>query len=76
MKLFDLITIRDVEVNTCRQCIHFKSEPALIEDTYPGLTSMSSGFASVRDRDGLCEHHQLYLSGRDGCKNFSVKPGN
>jgi hypothetical protein len=54
----------------CQDCAHFQNEPALIEKFYPGLTAMSSGFASVRDRDGFCNNHQLYLSARDSCPGF------
>jgi len=54
----------------CQQCVHFKNEPALVEAAYRGLTAMSSGFASVRDRDGFCGYHQLYLSARDSCPDL------
>ena len=54
----------------CQNCVHFQNDPAVIEATYPGLTAMSSGFASVRDRDGFCDLHQLYLSARDSCPRF------
>jgi hypothetical protein len=56
----------------CQQCVHFQNDPALIEEVYPGLTAMSSGFASVRDRDGFCNYHQLYLSARDNCPQFAA----
>jgi len=54
----------------CQNCVHFKNEPALVEEVYRGLTAMSSGFASVRDRDGFCGRHQLYLSARDSCPAY------
>jgi hypothetical protein len=54
----------------CGQCVHFQNDPAIIEAAYPGLTVMSSGYASVRDRDGLCNYNQLYLSARDSCPHF------
>jgi hypothetical protein len=54
----------------CEDCAWFQNDPAFIEATYPGLTAMSSGFASVRDRDGLCNYHDLYLSARDSCQQF------
>ncbi|TDW99094.1 hypothetical protein [Dinghuibacter silviterrae] len=54
----------------CQHCAHFQNDPALIEKAYPGLTSLSSGFASVRDQDGFCDYHQLYLSARDNCQDF------
>lgn len=57
----------------CQQCQHFQNDPAFIEATYPGLTTMSSGFASVRDQDGICNYHQLYLSARDTCPVFAPR---
>jgi len=33
---------------------------------------MSSGFASVNDKDGLCNYNQLYLSARDRCPHFAL----
>ena len=57
---------------TCRQCAHFQIDPAAIEQTYPGLKIMSSGYASVRDQDGFCNFHQLYLSARDRCASLQT----
>jgi hypothetical protein len=57
-------------ISACRQCVHFQNDPATVEKAYPGLKIMSSGYASVRDCDGFCDLHQLYLSGRDGCAAF------
>jgi hypothetical protein len=54
----------------CENCAYFQNDPTLIEATYSGLTALSSGFASVRDRDGFCDYHQLYLSARDSCPRF------
>ena len=56
----------------CEKCAYFQNDPALIEAVYRGLTAMSSGFASVRDRDGFCDYHQLYLSARDSCPCFAA----
>lgn len=57
----------------CQNCVHFQNDPAYIEAVYPGLTIMSSGFASVRDRDGLCTYHQLYLSANDSCSHLEIE---
>jgi hypothetical protein len=54
----------------CQECVHFQNDPAHIEAVYPGLKVMSSGFASVRDGDGFCDHHRLYLSRTDNCPDF------
>src|SRR5580658_9886401 len=59
---------------SCKNCIHFQNDPSLIEAAYSGLTALSSGFASVRDRDGFCNYHQLYLSARDRCPAFTPQP--
>jgi hypothetical protein len=59
----------------CQHCIHFQGDPALIEATYTGLTSMSSGYASIRDKDGFCTYHERYLSGRDSCPDFTIRDG-
>jgi hypothetical protein len=73
MNLLKSIQLRS-EGPACRQCVHFQNDPARIEATFSGLTAMSSGYASVRDRDGLCERHQLYLSARDRCSDFTTHP--
>jgi hypothetical protein len=57
----------------CQNCAYFQNDPALIEEAYPGMTVMSSGFASVRDRDGFCNYNQLYLSARDSCPSFAPR---
>lgn len=70
MKLLELIGLRN-RGETCQRCAYFQNDPAEIEKAYPGLTAMSSGYASVRDRDGLCSYNQVYLSAGDSCKNFT-----
>ena len=72
-KLLNAIQLRP-SGPTCRHCAHFHNDPAMVEKVYPGLKTMSSGYASVRDRDGFCDVHQLYLSARDGCPSFQ-SPG-
>jgi hypothetical protein len=71
MKIFDYIQLKSSE-SVCQNCAHFQNDPAIIEKTYPGLAIMSSGFASVRDQDGICNFNQLYLSARDSCPQFVV----
>lgn len=57
----------------CQKCAYFQNDPIVIEDAYPGLTIMSSGYASVRDKDGLCNYNQLYLSLLDSCPHFAPR---
>jgi len=71
MKIFNSIQFTNSgSGQVCKNCAHFKSDPSFIEKTYPGLTIMSSGYASVRDQDGLCSYNELYLSARDSCPHF------
>ena len=70
MKLFELIGFRN-SGNTCKNCVYFQNDPARIEKTYAGLNIMSSGYAAVRDRDGLCSFNNIYLSAGDACVNFT-----
>jgi hypothetical protein len=68
MKIFDSIQLGS-SGPVCQNCAWFQNDPAVIEETYRGLAVMSSGFASVRDRDGFCNLNQLYLSARDHCSH-------
>jgi hypothetical protein len=71
MKIFNSIQLsRRNSDPSCQNCAWFQNDPTLVEEAYPGLTVMSSGFASVRDRDGICNYNQLYLSARDSCPHF------
>ncbi|HZQ14812.1 MAG TPA: hypothetical protein VFB31_18550 [Pseudolabrys sp.] len=58
----------------CRSCRHFRNDAAFIEQTFGGLTSLSSGYGSVRSDDGICLHHERYLSARSSCGDFSPQP--
>ncbi len=69
MKFFERIQLNN-SAPVCRDCAHFQNDPSYIEKTYPGLTTMSSGFASVRDQDGVCSLHQIYLSAKDSCPRY------
>jgi hypothetical protein len=58
---------------SCGSCVHFQNDPAVLEKTWPGLSSISSGFGSVRAQDGICNRHELYLSSGDVCRDFNAK---
>ena len=55
----------------CGNCGYFRNDRAYLEAAMPGLTSMSSGDASVRADDGLCLRHDRYLSARASCADFT-----
>jgi hypothetical protein len=57
----------------CGRCVHFRNDPAYLEAAIAGLSSLSSGNASVRADDGLCLRHDRYLSARAGCADFSSR---
>jgi len=59
----------------CGRCAYFRNAPREIEAAFPGLAVMSSGSASVRAQDGLCDRHGVYLSYRDICGEFKVAAG-
>lgn len=71
MKFLNSIQLQSSK-SSCQQCHYFKNDPAFIEATYPGLTAMSSGYASVRNKDGLCAYHEIYLSATDYCQHFQL----
>jgi len=58
----------------CRACRHFRSDAEFIEAAFGGLTSLSSGYSSVRSDDGICLRHDRYLSARSSCGDFSPQP--
>ena len=58
----------------CGSCRHFRNDPAYLEAAIPGLSSLSSGAASVRADDGLCLAHDRYLSARASCPRFAAPP--
>jgi hypothetical protein len=54
----------------CRSCDHFRNDPKYLETVFEGLTSLSSGYGSVRSDDGVCLRHDRYLSARSSCADF------
>ena len=54
----------------CINCSHFRNSPEYLEETIKGLKTMSSGHASVRMDDGICEKNDEYLSAYDWCDHF------
>jgi hypothetical protein len=59
---------------SCAACRHFTSDPHRIEAMLPGLTTLTSAFASVASGDGICLKHDTYQSGRFRCNDFAVDP--
>jgi hypothetical protein len=59
---------------SCLSCVHFDNSPQSVEASLPWLKTLSSGFASVRDQDGLCALHERYVSARASCPAFRQIP--
>jgi hypothetical protein len=55
----------------CAQCTSFRGKPKDLEALLPGLTSLSSGYASVRSDDGICMRHDRFVGARSCCADFS-----
>ena len=54
----------------CRSCNYFRNDAKYLETAFKGLTSLSSGYGSVRSDDGICLRHDRYLSARSSCSGF------
>jgi hypothetical protein len=59
--------------DACGACRHFDADPDSLERRIPGLRSLSSGSASVRDRDGICELKERYVSAAGCCASFAAR---
>ncbi|HEX8949738.1 MAG TPA: hypothetical protein VF790_12285 [Dissulfurispiraceae bacterium] len=59
----------------CISCNFFDNDPVLIETSFPGLISLSSAYASVREDAGICSRHGLFVSSWRGCKDFENTDG-
>jgi hypothetical protein len=57
----------------CGACAHFRNDPAFLESSFPGLTSFSSAYASVRADDGVCARHDRYLAASSSCAEFAPR---
>jgi hypothetical protein len=55
----------------CGHCRFFRNDAAYLESVFSGLTSLSSGFGSVRSDDGICTRHGRYLRAQASCAEFA-----
>ncbi len=58
---------------SCLACRHFANDPRYLERIYHGLSSLSSGDASVRKDDGVCNLREIYLSADGWCGRFEAR---
>ena len=62
-------------LGTCGDCVHFRNDANHLEQSFPGLTALSSGRGAVRAADGLCDRHGLYLARFAYCNDLELKAG-
>jgi hypothetical protein len=60
---------------SCADCRQFNGRPLDIEAAFPGLSSLSSGYASVRSNDGMCALHDRYVAASGICAGFHRSAG-
>ncbi len=58
--------------DACGACRHFIGSPLELEAMLPGLSSLSSGFASVRANDGMCLVHDRYVAASSVCSHYQI----
>lgn len=54
----------------CLNCRHFRNDPMYLESVFKGMSSLSSGHASIRKDDGICEAREQYLSADFLCDRY------
>ena len=55
----------------CARCAHFDGDARSLEARIAGLRVLGSGYASVRDEDGLCARHERFAAARATCADFT-----
>jgi hypothetical protein len=55
------------DARACRTCRHFERRALILESMLPGLSSLSSAYASVRAGDGLCKLRERYAADSSSC---------
>jgi hypothetical protein len=60
-----------VSAISCRACRHFIAAPAAIENSLPGMGSLSSGHGATRAGDGLCGLHDRFVAATARCAAFA-----
>jgi hypothetical protein len=58
----------------CGNCRHFFNASPAIESALPGLSSLSSAYASVRADDGVCSLHDRYIAAESLCASHASRP--
>ena len=65
-----MIEMREASCITCR---YFGNQARDIEAAFPGLSALSSAYASVLSDDGLCMVHDRYVAASSRCPAYEVR---
>jgi len=57
---------------TCRTCSFFINAPAELEESLPGMNTLSSAWGSVRWDAGMCRHFGVLLRPIQGCPAYQA----
>jgi hypothetical protein len=58
----------------CGDCDHFNNDPAMLEDYFKGIGSLSSVRGCSRGDAGICSFHNRYLLPVHSCPDFVRRP--
>ena len=58
---------------SCRNCRHFRNDPAFLESAFAGLSALGSAWGSTRSDDGLCLRHDRHLPAESHCADFECR---
>jgi hypothetical protein len=54
----------------CGACVHFSDDPRALEQTFVGMTILSSAWGDTRGDQGLCKLHDRFLQPVMRCPAF------
>lgn len=57
----------------CGDCEHFTDAPAVLEEAFKGINSLSSVYGCSRGDAGICLFHDQYLLPVHSCSDFQKK---
>jgi hypothetical protein len=57
----------------CGDCEHFNNDPAMLEEYFKGIGSLSSVRGCSRGDAGICSFHNQYLLPVHSCQDFVLK---
>jgi hypothetical protein len=66
-------SMASADAAACRNCRHFFNASPAIESALPGLSSLSSAYASVRADDGVCSLHDRYIAAESVCGRHAAR---